>query len=127
MDVMFDNLPSSLPHIKGGKLKALAVTSLQRSAALPDVPTMEEAAGLKGFDATSWFGLLAPAGTPKDVLDKLHGETVKTLAMPAVRKKFDELGLEPVGNTPAEFAAIIRKETPEWAKVIKDAGIKLSN
>jgi len=71
--------------------------------------------------------LLAPSGTPKDVLDKLHGETVKTLAMPEVRKKFDELGLEPVGNTPAEFAAVIKKETPEWAKVIKDAGIKLGN
>jgi tripartite-type tricarboxylate transporter receptor subunit TctC len=74
-----------------------------------------------------WFGLLAPSGTPQDVLDKLHIETVKTLSMPAVRKKFADLGLEPVGNTPAEFAAIIKKETPEWAKVIKDAGIKLGN
>jgi tripartite-type tricarboxylate transporter receptor subunit TctC len=83
--------------------------------------------GFPGFEAVPWFGLLAPAGTPKDVLEKLHGETVKVLAMPEVRKKFDELGLEPVGNTPAEFAAIIRKETPEWAKVIKDAGIKLGN
>jgi hypothetical protein len=72
-----------------------------------------------------WFGLLAPTGTPNDVLDKLHGQTVKALAMPEVRKKFDDLGLEPVGNTPAEFTAIIKKETPEWAKVIKDAGIKL--
>ena len=70
---------------------------------------------------------MTPAGTPKDVLDKLHGETVKTLARPEVRKKFDELGLDPVGNTPAEFAAVIKKETPEWAKVIKDAGIKLGN
>ena len=83
--------------------------------------------GFPGFEAVPWFGLLAPAGTPKDVIDKLHAETVKALAMPDVRKKFDELGLEPVGNTPAEFAAVIAKETPEWAKVIKDAGIKLGN
>jgi tripartite-type tricarboxylate transporter receptor subunit TctC len=118
-----------MPHIKGGKLKALAVTSATRSAALPDVPTVEEAGGpaLKGFEASSWFGLLAPAGTPQEVLDKLHGETVKALAMPEVRKKFHELGLEPIGNTPAEFAAVIKKETPEWAKVIKDAGIRLGN
>jgi tripartite-type tricarboxylate transporter receptor subunit TctC len=74
-----------------------------------------------------WFGLLAPAGTPKDVLDKLHLETVKALATPEMRKKFDELGLEPIGNTPVEFAAVIKKEIPEWAKVIKDADIKLSN
>jgi tripartite-type tricarboxylate transporter receptor subunit TctC len=74
-----------------------------------------------------WFGLLAPAGTPKDVLDKLYTETVKALATPQVRKKFDELGLEPIGSTPDELTAIIRKETPEWAKVIKDAGIKLGN
>ncbi len=74
-----------------------------------------------------WFGLLAPAGTPQDIVDKLHDETVKAMATPEVRKRFEELGLESVGNTPAEFAAVIRKETPEWAKVIKDAGIKLGN
>jgi tripartite-type tricarboxylate transporter receptor subunit TctC len=107
-------------------LRALAITSRKRSGLAPDLPTMAES-GFPGFEAVPWFGLLAPAGTPKDVLDKLHNETVKTLAMPEVRKKFDELGLEPVGNTPAEFAAIIKKETPEWAKVIKDAGIKLGN
>ena len=83
--------------------------------------------GFPGFEAVPWFGLLAPAGTPKDALDKVHDETVKTLAIPAVRKKFGELGLETVGNTPAEFTAIIKKETPEWAKVIRDAGIKLGN
>src|SRR5437773_684043 len=94
----------------------------------PELPVKTVAeSGFPGFEAVPWFGLLAPSGTPKDVLDKLHGETVRALAMPEVRKKFDELGLEPVGNTPAEFAAIIRKETPEWAKVIRDAGIKLSN
>lgn len=83
--------------------------------------------GFPGFEAVPWFGLVAPAGTPKDVLDKLYDETAKALATPEIRKKFDELGLEPVGSTPAEFAELIRKETPEWAKVIKDAGIKLGN
>jgi len=81
--------------------------------------------GFPGFEAVPWFGLLAPTGTPQDVLDKLHEQTVEALAMPQVRKKLDDLGLEPVGNTPAEFTAIIKKETLEWAKVIKDAGIEL--
>jgi tripartite-type tricarboxylate transporter receptor subunit TctC len=115
-----------LPLAREGKLRALAITTIKRSALAPDLATMAES-GFPGFEAVPWFGLLAPSGTPKDVLDKLHGEIVKTLAMPEVRKKFDELGLEPVGNTPAEFAAVVRKETPEWAKVIKDAGIKLGN
>jgi tripartite-type tricarboxylate transporter receptor subunit TctC len=116
---------AAVPY-REGKLRALAITSRKRSALAPDLPTMAES-GFPGFEAVPWFGLLAPAGTPQDVLDKLHNETVKTLAMPEVRKKFDDLGLEPIGNTPAEFAAVIRKETPEWAKVIKDAGIKLGN
>ena len=122
----FANIVNVVPLAREGKLRALAITSIKRSVLAPDLPTMAES-GFPGFEAVPWFGLLAPSGTPKDILDKLHGETVKTLAMPEVRKKFDELGLEPVGNTPAEFAAIIRKETPEWAKVIKDAGIKLGN
>jgi tripartite-type tricarboxylate transporter receptor subunit TctC len=115
-----------VPLAREGKLRALAITSIKRSALAPDLPTMAES-GFPGFEAVPWFGLLAPSGTPGDVLDKLHDETVKTLAMPGVRKKFDELGLEPIGNTPAEFAAVIKKETPEWAKLIKDAGIKLGN
>jgi tripartite-type tricarboxylate transporter receptor subunit TctC len=122
----FANIVNVLPLAREGKLRALAITSVKRSALAPDLPTMAEA-GFPGFEAVPWFGLIAPAGTPKDVLDKLHGETVKTLAMPEVRRKFDELGLEPVGNTPAEFAAIIKKEIPRWAKVIGDAGIKLGN
>ncbi len=84
--------------------------------------------GFPGFEAVPWFGLLAPAGTPQDVLDKLHDrKPSKPWAMPEGAQKFDELGLEPIGVTPAEFAAVISKETPEWAKVIKDAGIKLGN
>jgi len=126
VSMSFANIVNVLPLAREGKLRALAITSLKRSPLAPDMPTMAES-GFPGFEAVPWFGLLAPAGTPKDILDKLHAETVKTLAMPAVRKKFDELGLEPVGNTPAEFAVVMRKETPEWAKVIKDAGIKLGN
>jgi len=124
--VSFANIVNVLPLAKEGKLRALAITSIKRSGLAPDLPTMAES-GFPGFEAVPWFGLLAPAGTPKDIVDRLHAETVKTLALPEVRKKFDELGLEPVGNTPAEFAAVIKKETPEWAKVIKDAGIKLVN
>jgi tripartite-type tricarboxylate transporter receptor subunit TctC len=126
ISMSFANIVNVMPLAREGKLRALAITSIKRSALAPDLPTMAES-GFPGFEAVPWFGLLAPTGTPQDVLDKLHGQTVKTLAMPEVRKKFDELGLEPVGNTPAEFAALIRKETPEWAKVIKDAGIKLGN
>src|SRR3954464_3192094 len=126
VNLSFANIVNVVPLAREGKLRALAITSIKRSALAPDLPTMAES-GFPGFEAVPWFGLLAPAGTPKDVLDKLHAETVKALAMPEVRKKFVELGLEPIGNTPAEFAAVIRKETPEWAKVIKDAGIKLGN
>ena len=122
----FANIVNVLPLAREGKLRALAITSIKRSALAPDLPTMAKS-GFPGFEAVPWFGLVAPAGTAKDVLDKLHAETVKTLAMPEVRRRFDELGLEPVGNTPVEFAAIIRKEMPEWSKVIKDAGIKLGN
>jgi tripartite-type tricarboxylate transporter receptor subunit TctC len=122
----FANITNALPLVREGKLRALAITSIKRSALAPDLPTMAES-GYPGFEAVPWFGLLAPAGTPQDVVDKLHDETVKVMAMPEVRKQFDELGLESVGNTPAEFAAVIKKETPEWAKVIKDADIKLGN
>src|SRR3954464_14864782 len=126
VNMSFANIVNVVPLAREGKLRALAITSIKRSGLAPDLPTMAES-GFPGFEAVPWFGLLAPAGTPKDVLDKLHDETAKALAMPEVRKKFDELGLEPIGNTPAEFAAIIRKETPEWAKLIKEAGIKLGN
>jgi tripartite-type tricarboxylate transporter receptor subunit TctC len=125
MDVMFDNLPSSLQQIKAGKLKPLAVTSVQRSAALPDVPTMEEAAGLKGFDATSWFGLLAPAGTPPDIVNRIQQEVAKSLATPAVKEKLLAQGAIPSGNTPAEFARHIEAEHVKWAKVVKESGAKV--
>ena len=125
MDVMFDNLPSSMPQIKAGKLKALAVTSRQRSAALPDVPTMEEAAGLKGFDATSWFGLLAPAGTPAEVVNRIQQETAKALSTPAIKEKLLAQGALPSGNTPTEFARHIEAEHRKWAQVVKVSGAKV--
>lgn len=125
MDVMFDNLPSSMPQIKAGKLKALAVTSAQRSAALPDVPTIEEAAGLKGFNATSWFGLLAPAGTPPEIVNRIQQEVAKALNTPAIKEKLLAQGAIPSGNTPAEFARLIESEHRKWAEVVKTSGAKV--
>ena len=125
MDVMFDNLPSAIPLIKGGKLKALAVTSAQRSAAMPELPTIEEAAGLKGFEASSWFGLLAPAGTPPDVVSRIQQEVAKSLASPALKERLATLGAIPSGNTPAQFAALIESEHKKWAEVVKVSGAKV--
>ena len=125
MNVMFDNLPSALPHIKSGRLKALAVTSRTRSPALPDVPTIEEAAGLKGFDASSWFGLFAPAGTPRTVVDKIQADVAKPLSQPAVRERFVAQGADPGGNTPDQFATFIRAETDKWMRVVKFSNAKV--
>ncbi len=125
MNVMFDNLPSALPHIKSGRLKALAVTSRTRSPALPDVPTIEEAAGLKGFDASSWFGLFAPAGTPRAIVDKIQADVAKALAQPDVRERFVAQGADPGGNTPEQFAAFIRAETEKWTRVVKYSNAKV--
>ena len=124
-DVMFDNLPSAMPHIKSGKLKALAVTSAQPSAALPGVPTVAEAGRLSGFDATSWFGLLAPAGTPMDIVNKVQQETAKALATPAMKERLLAQGAIPSGNTPAEFARFIDAESRKWAPVVKASGAKV--
>ena len=104
-------------------MRALAVTSLKRASAVPDMPTMAEQ-GFPGFDATAWFGVLAPAGTPVPVVARLQAETVKILAMPDVRKKFADLGMETIGNTPAQFAEVIKAEIPVWAQVIKEFGAK---
>ncbi len=125
MDVMFDNLPASLPQIKAGKLKALAVTSRQRSAVLPDVPTIEEAAGLKGYEATSWFGLLAPAGTPPEIVNRIQQEVAKSLSTPAIKERMLAQGAIPSGNTPAEFARLIDSEHKKWAQVVKVSGAKV--
>jgi len=127
MDVMFDNLPSAMTHIKSGKLKALAVTSATRSQALPDVPTVEEAGGpaLKGFEASSWFGLLAPAGTPMDIVNRVQQETAKALATPAMKERLQAQGAIPSGNTPAQFAQLIDREMKKWAPVVKASGAKI--
>ncbi len=125
MDLMFDNLPSAMPHIKSGKLKALAVTSVERSAALPELPTVAEAGPLKGYEASSWFGLLAPAGTPVDVVNRVQQETAKALATPAMKERLLSQGAIPSGMTPAEFAKLIASETSKWAAVVKASGAKV--
>ena len=125
VDVMFDNLPSALPQIKGGKLKAFAVTSAQRSAALPEAPTIEEAAKLKGFDASSWFGLLAPAGTPPDIVNRIQQEAAKSLGTAAIKEKLLAQGAIPGGNTPEQFTAFINDEHKKWAQVVKVSGAKV--
>ncbi|EHR73788.1 hypothetical protein BurJ1DRAFT_5004 [Burkholderiales bacterium JOSHI_001] len=127
MDIMFDNLPSAMPHIKSGKLKALAVTSAVRSSALPDLPTVAEAGGpaMKGYEASSWFGLLAPVGTPTEVVQRIQQETAKALGSPALKERLQAQGAIPSGNTPAEFAKLIADETAKWAKVVKASGAKV--
>lgn len=126
-DVMFDNLPSSMAQIKAGKLTALAVTSGERSAALPDVPTVEQAGGpaLKGYEASSWFGLLAPAGTPPDIVNRIQQEVAKALASPAMKERLLAQGAIPGGNTPAEFTRHIDNEHRKWAGVVKASGAKV--
>ncbi|MFN4351139.1 MAG: Bug family tripartite tricarboxylate transporter substrate binding protein [Hylemonella sp.] len=125
MDVMFDNLPSSMPHIKSGKLKAFAVTSGQRSTALPDTPTVEEAGQLKGFEASSWFGLLAPAGTPPDIVNRIQQEVAKSLNTQAIKEKLQAQGAIPGGMSPQEFTRFIDAEHKKWAAVVKASGAKV--
>jgi tripartite-type tricarboxylate transporter receptor subunit TctC len=121
VDIMFDNLPSSYAQIKAGGLRPLAVTSAARSAALPDVPTLAES-GLPGYEATSWFGLLAPAGTPPAIIKLLDDQIVAILADPAVKAQLDEQGAVPHPESPEEFSRFIRAETTKWAKTVKDSG-----
>ena len=125
MQVMFDNLPSSMALIKGGKLKALAVTSAKPSPALPGVPTVAAAANLPNYEASSWFGLLAPAGTPPEIIHRIQQEVAKSLSSPAMRERMLAQGADPVGSTPEQFAAFIRAEHTKWAKVVKDSGAKV--
>jgi len=124
--MFFGNVVNVMPLIRDGKLRAFAVTSLKRSVVAPDLPTLAEL-GFPGFEAVPWFGLMAPSGTPPEVIDKIYRETVKDLAMPEVRKAMGEQGLDIIGNSPTEFAAVLAKEIPAWAKVIKETGIKIAN
>ena len=123
LTMSFANILNALPLARDGKLRAFAVTSRQRSVAAPEMPTMVES-GYPGFEAVPWFGLVAPAGTPQPVIDKVHRDSARILALPDVRKRLTELGLDVIGNTPTEFAAVIKAEIPQWAAVIKGAGIK---
>jgi tripartite-type tricarboxylate transporter receptor subunit TctC len=121
--MMFSPIPVVLPLVREGKLRAIAVTSLRRSSAVPELPTIAES-GYPGFEATNWYGLVAPAGTPAATVRRLHVETVRALALPELRGKLIDLGIDVIGNSPDEFAAAIKAEIPKWAKVIKEAGIK---
>ena len=119
--VMFDNMPSAIQHVRSGKLRPIAVTTAKRSPELPDVPTIAEA-GVPGYEATSWFGMFAPAGTPKPVLDKLHAALIKVLNQADVKKKIAEQGGDVVAETPDQFAAFIQAESVKWGKVVKESG-----
>jgi tripartite-type tricarboxylate transporter receptor subunit TctC len=123
ISLMFDNIVAAMPHVKSGKLKPIAVTSAKRSPSLPDVPTVAEA-GIPGFEAVSWIGALVPAGTPKEIVDKLHADIVAVLRMHDVQERLGPLGAVVVGNTEEQFAAWNRDEIAKWAKAVKDSGAK---
>lgn len=122
VSLMTANVLSTLPHIRSGRLRALGVTSTKRMASAPEIPTVAEA-GLPGYESVQWSGLLAPAGTPKDIVGRLHKETAAVLRSPEMKDRFAKDGTEPVASSPEEFAAYIRSETVKWAKVVKAAGI----
>ena len=119
----FDNTPNVLPHIKAGKIRALAVTSARRFPLTPDLPTVAES-GVPGYEVAVWFGTVAPTGTPREVVLKINAEINRILTLPEVKERFNAGGIEIVGGTPEAFGALIRKETATWAKVVKDANIK---
>jgi tripartite-type tricarboxylate transporter receptor subunit TctC len=121
--ILFGSVASTLPQIQAGKLRALATTGLKRLPALPDIPALDQI-GLKGFEVTTWYGLLAPARTPHPILDKLYKETIATLQEPTVKDDLAKLGLSVVGSAPQQFAELIQRETDNWTKVINEAGIK---
>ena len=119
--IMFDSAIAILPHIKSGKVRAIAITSAKRSAILPDVPTFDES-GMKGFESYAWYGFFAPAKTPKDVVAKLNAAAIKVMKQPEWQKILADTGSEYVGDTPEQFAAFTRAEAAKWAKVVKDSG-----
>jgi tripartite-type tricarboxylate transporter receptor subunit TctC len=124
IQLTFDTLPSAMPYVKGGKLKAIAVTSAKRTRSLPDLPTIAEA-GVPGYEVTSWYGLLAPAGTPADIVRKLNADFVRAIRIPEVSEKMIEAGAEPVANTPEQFAEFIRSELKKWAIVVQGSGARV--
>jgi tripartite-type tricarboxylate transporter receptor subunit TctC len=124
VEMMFDSLPTTVQQIKAGKLKGLAITSSRRSELLPDMPTVSEA-GVPGYEADLWLGLMAPIGTPAAIINRLHDETVKILQRPDVRASFIQQGTEPIGNTPAQFGAFLKAYVEKWGKVVKFSGAKV--
>jgi tripartite-type tricarboxylate transporter receptor subunit TctC len=124
VDLMFDNFASSLSQVKGGRVRALAVTTAKRTTLAPELPTIAES-GLPGFDISTWFGIFVPAGTPRPVVDRLHAEFTRALAAPDVREKMLALGAEPVGSTPEQFAAYVKAEAAKYAKLVKASGAKV--
>ena len=121
--VLFDNLPSSIGHIKGGRLRALAVTSAERDPALPDTPTVAET--VPGYEATAWFGIGMPKGTPREIIEKMNAEVNRALADPKMRERLAELGGKPIPGTPEDFGRVIQAETDKWAKVVTASGAKV--
>jgi tripartite-type tricarboxylate transporter receptor subunit TctC len=126
VDVIFDNMPSILSHVKGGSLRGLAVTTKDRVAAVPEIPTIAES-GVPGFDVFSWFGFFVPAKTPPDVVARINADTNAALVHPPVKSRFEELGANPKGSTPAQLAAFLKSETDKWGPVIREAKIKVEN
>ena len=124
INLMVAQVPAALPHIKAGKLRALGVASSAPLAALPEVPTLASAAGLPGFEAVSWYALMAPAGTPREVIAKIHGDVAKALQMADVRERLAGMGAEPSGESPAELAARIKAEYERWGEVVRKANIR---
>ena len=124
VDLTLNGLLATMPHIKSGKLKALAIAGSHRSSAMPDLPTVSEA-GVPGFRSGSWQGLLAPAGTPPDIVAKIHDAVVKVLNEPEMKQRLADQGAEVVANTSEEFAVFIREDTAKWAKIVKDSGVKV--
>ena len=122
--MIFDNTPNVLPHVKGGKVKAIAVTSLKRSELAPEVPTVDES-GVKGFEVSVWFGMVVPASTPRDIVARLNTEINKIIAMPDVRQRFTNGGVTPIGGTPEQFTDHIRNEVAKWGKVVKATGARV--
>jgi tripartite-type tricarboxylate transporter receptor subunit TctC len=124
VNMMFDNIPSSLPHIRAGKLRALAVTGAKRSQLLPDLPTIAES-GIPGYDSYVWFGVVAPAGTPPEVIGRLNAALVKTAATPSFRDRLTEQGYDVLSSTPEQMANNIRGEIAKWGKIVKASGAKV--
>ncbi len=122
--LVFEPIPTMLPHVRAGRMKALGVTAAKRSNAAPEIPTLAEQ-GLEGYDVVLWYGMFAPTGTPKPIIDKLHAAFTEFSAMPDIKERLSGIGAEPAGMSPAEFGATIKRDIARWKKVAQEAGIRL--